>query len=223
MTRAALLLTAAVAAAAAPAGASAATWAQPLRACYVSSGPAPGARQLAHVRAQGFAPGAAVDVLVDGAAAAAVAADGAGRVAADVPVPYQPAGQRAFALTVAQRGDPAGALTAAPLVTALALELDPATAPPSRRVRFSGRGFTRRAPVWGHYLFGGALRRTVRLAARPAGACGTFSAHRRQIPLVRPRTGRWTLQVDQQKAYALAPASVFVRLDIDVRRIMGNP
>ena len=62
------------------------------------------------------------------------------------------------------------------------------------------------------------MRRTVRLVRRPGGDCGTFSVHRRQIPVLRPRIGKWTLQVDQQKVYAKAPDSVFVRITITVGR-----
>jgi hypothetical protein len=36
--------------------------------------------------------------------------------------------------------------------------------------------------------------------------------------VVRPRIGKWTLQVDQQKTYATSPDSVFVRITITVNR-----
>ena len=53
----------------------------------------------------------------------------------------------------------------------------------------------------------------------PAGPCGTFSVKRRQFPF-RPRTGRWLLQIDQQRAYAASPATTFVKLEIFVRRVL---
>jgi hypothetical protein len=64
------------------------------------------------------------------------------------------------------------------------------------------------------------VRRNVRLARRPQGACGTFTARRQQIPVAHPHTGHWTLQVDQQRRYSAAPDGVFVKLDIDVEKLI---
>ena len=229
MIRSDLLLAALAAAAAAfPASAGAAAWTAAPARCYVSVAPEPEQRELVDIRAHGFPAGAPVDVLVDGVAADVsgddvadpVYADGQGRVVVSVRAPYQPSGRRRFSITVTERADRANTVSATPLVTALGFELRPAQAPPSRRVRFVGRGFTGHGSVWGHYLFGGKVRRTVRIARHPANACGTFSVRRRQIPIVRPQTGRWTLQVDQQRRYSPAPRSVFFRLDITVQRVI---
>src|SRR2546423_7513316 len=218
----------AVLALALPAIARAAAWTQPLQPCYVSVGPAVAQRQLAKIRAEGFTPLAPVDVSFDGAPADTdgdgspnqVFADANGRVAVDVRVPYQPDGQRAFGVVVSERADPANGVSTSSLVTAVTVHLRPAQAAPSRRVRFHGRGFLKPAGIWGHYLFRGTVRRTVRLAGRPQGACGTFNVRRRQIPVARPHTRRWTLQVDQQRRYSPAPDSVFVRLVIDVEKLI---
>lgn len=229
MTRSGLFFAAlAVATAALPASARAATWSAPPDGCYVSVAPEPAQRQLVHVRAQGFPANAPVDVLVDGSpadvtddgAADAISADARGRVVVGVRAPYQPSGQRAFSITVTERSNRANTLAATPLVTALGFELRPAQAPPSRRVRFVGRGFIARGSVWGHYVFGGKVRRTVRIVRHPKSPCGTFSVRRRQIPIVRPRTGRWMLQVDQQRRYSPTPNTVFFRLDITVARVL---
>ena len=229
MMRFRLLLAAlAVAAAALPASARAAAWTEAPAGCYVSVAPEPAQRELVPVSAHGFPANAPLDVLVDGApadvtgdgVADAVYADARGRFVAGVRAPYQPSGQREFSITVSERANRADALAATPLVTALGFELRPAQAPPSRRVRFVGRGFTDRRPVWAHYVFGGKVRRTVRLVRRPTAPCGKFSVRRRQIPLVRPRTGRWTLQVDQQRRYSPTPRSVFSRLEITVERVI---
>jgi hypothetical protein len=67
------------------------------------------------------------------------------------------------------------------------------------------------------------VRRTVRLARRPTGDCGTFSVRRRQIPVVRPKIGKWTLQIDQQRRYSETPDSVFVRITITVGRGLRQP
>ena len=87
---------------------------------------------------------------------------------------------------------------------------------------FRGRGFTGPGTVYAHYLFGGKLRKTVVLAA-PQGACGTFTVRRRQIPVRRARIGKWTLRVDQQKAYSPNPASVWVSIPITVERRLRLP
>jgi hypothetical protein len=209
-----------------PASAAAATWTAPLARCYVSVGATPQERQLVTVGASGFTPLGPVDVLLDGQPADATDdgqpdpffADPEGQVSAGVRVPYQPARQRPFTLSVTERANPANSVTVTSQVTALTVGLTPAEAPPSRRVLFTGRGFIKAAPVWGHYIFHGKLRRTVRMSHRPADACGTFSVKRRQIPVVRPHTGRWILQVDQQKAYSRTPDSVFQRVKITVER-----
>jgi hypothetical protein len=216
-----LLAATALVLAAAPATAGAATWTEPPAPCYVSVNAAE--RELVPINADGFTPNARVDVTLDGAPADAngdgvaedVYADSAGRVRGSVPAPYQPSGERTFGVLLTERANPANAASMTVKVTALAVRLSPDPAPSSARVRFRGRGFRKPAAVWAHYLYGGKLRRTVRLE-KPRGECGTFDLRRRQIPIVRPRVGRWVLQVDQQKAYSPRPDSVSVRLTIDV-------
>jgi hypothetical protein len=101
-------------------------------------------------------------------------------------------------------------------VARLALRVTPRRATPSTRVRFKGLGFTDRRPVYAHYVRRGEVRRTVRLAKR-TGTCGGFSVRRRQFPF-RPAVGRWTLQVDQQRAYAPRPGTPVLRLRVTVLR-----
>jgi hypothetical protein len=223
------LLTGALALAAAlPAAAEAATWTHAPGRCYVSAGADPIQREVIQVGAEGFAPGAPVDVLLDGVPADAdgdgiadsVSADPAGRVEGSLRAPHQAAGERPVTIVLSQRDDPANRVTAVSRVTALSLTLTPAEAAPSKRVRFRGRGFMAQRSVWAHYVFKGKSRRTVRLAQRPRGSCGTFSVRRRQIPITRPSIGRWTLQVDQQRTYSPLPQSVSVRMFIDVQRVV---
>ena len=209
-----------------PEAATAATWTAALAPCYVSVGPAPAQRQVVPVGATGFTPLAPVDVLEDGAPADATDdgqpdpfyADQTGTVKAGLRVPFVAQGQRPFSLSVAEHANPANVASATGLVTALSVTLKPASTSPSRRVRFRGRGFLKAAPVWAHYLFKGVLRRTVRLAGQPAGACGTFSVRRRQIPVADPDVGRWKLQVDQQRRYSPTPKTVSFRYTITVRK-----
>jgi hypothetical protein len=210
----------------APATAAAGTWTAPLARCYVSAGPTSQQRQVVTVGATGYTPFAPVDVLIDGGPADATDdgqpdpwfADPEGAVSGAVRAPYQPTGQRAFGISVSERANPSNTVSVTSLVTALEVTLTPAEARPSRQVRFSGRGFINAAPVWGHYVFRGKVRRTVRLARRPQNPCGAFSVKRKQFPIFRPHMGRWVLQVDQQKAYSTTPGSAFARITITVQR-----
>jgi hypothetical protein len=200
-----------------PASAHAATLA-PLKACYVSVTQA--SREGIDVGGSGFTPGSLVDISLDGVVQRTVQADPGGNLPPQVvPAPHQPRGQRAFTLGAAEQGNPANAVTAPSNVTALDIRLRPRLATPSRRVRFRGRGFTGPGRVYAHYLYKGHLRRTVTLARTPTAPCGTFSVRRRQIPVKHPRTGTWTLQVDQQRRYSRVPASAFIRLSIVVQRV----
>jgi hypothetical protein len=187
-----------------------------LKPCYVSAQPA--AREPVAIDAGGFGTYAPIDVTVDGVAQPSAQADANGDLRGQVQAPWVPAGERPFTLQLAERGNPANVLTLTPQVTALSVTLAPARAKPSRRVRFSGRGFTEDRPVFAHYLFRGRLRKTVRLA-RPQGPCGTFSRRARQIPLHRPHTGQWTVDFDQRRRYAGVVPPVRDRLIITVRRV----
>ena len=204
-----------LAADAAPAAAAAAI--DPLKRCYVSAGEEEQRRETVAVRGTGFTANSFVDIAVDGVVQASGFADPVGDLKADVKAPHQPRGQRRFTVTVAERGNPANVATATTNVSALTVSLRPRRASPSRRVRFRGRGFTGSGTIYAHYLFGGRERRSVRVA-RPHGDCGTFAVRRRQIPIRRPRTGDWTLQVDQRREYSDAPGTNWVRLLIRVRQ-----
>jgi hypothetical protein len=200
-----------------PAAARAATL-DPLKACYVSV--TPETREGIDVGGTGFTPGSTVDLSVDGAVQRTVQADPAGNLPAQVlQAPHQPKGQRAFPVAAVERGNAANAVTLTSNVTALNLGVQPRRARPSKRVTFRGRGFTGAGRVYAHYLFKGKVRRTVTLAASSKSPCGTFAARRRQIPVKHPKTGTWTLQVDQQRRYSRAPDSVFVRVSIVVQRV----
>jgi hypothetical protein len=179
----------------------------PLKPCYVSDGTAPVQRETIHIHATGFTPAAHVDLKFDNQFYATGLSDIAGAVTANVPVPPQAIGQRPFTLTLQEQENTANFVTATSLVTNLSVTLRPKRARPSRKVRFSGRGFTKTLPVYGHYLFGGKVRKTVRLATRPTQPCGIFHTRRRQIPLKHAATGSWILQVDQQRRYSAHPAS----------------
>jgi hypothetical protein len=205
-----------------PASARAATL-NPLKPCYISvTQRTPGApdritREGIDLAGSGFTANALVDVSFDGKLDRTLQADAAGNLPAQVlQSPYRARGEGPFTLTAAERGNPVNSVTLTSRTTALALRLRPREARPQRRIRFSGRGFTEQRAVWAHYLYKGKVRKTVRLVRRIDNPCGTFSVRRRQIPIKRPKLGRWRLQVDQQRRYSRAPDGVNVRADIDV-------
>ncbi len=179
-------------------------------------------RELVPVQASGFTPGERVTVSLDGVVVrddVVVLTDGT--IQGQVPAPYQRRGERPFTLTVTEVDQPSNTASTSSRVAALGLQLKPRRAAPSRRVRFRGRGFIDGdgTSVYAHYVRAGKLRKTVRLG-KPRGACGKINVRRRQIPIRRPRTGRWTLQVDNQPTYSARPESVFVVLKITVRRVL---
>jgi hypothetical protein len=190
------------------------------KACYASTGPA--SEQLENITVSGvdFVHDSAVEVLVDGVLAAAPPTDSVGDFSVIVDPPYQARGERAFTIEVR---DGVNSLATQARVTNLAVTMRPKQAAPNRRVRFRGRGFTQPAPVFAHYLFGGKAQKTVRLARRSTGPCGTFNVKRRQIPIDDARTGRWVMQVDQKRAYAPEPDPVWVRLPITVVEVFLEP
>jgi hypothetical protein len=196
---------------------------QPLKPCYVSAGEEDANREGIAVRGSGFTPLAEVDIYVDTTWITSGFADPNGEISAEVPAPYQPEGERPISVTAVERANPANAASMPSRVTALAVTLRPREARPSRRVRYRGRGFTSGGRVYAHYLFGGEVRKTRRLARRTFGACGKFSVRRRQLPIRSPRTGEWTVQIDQRRRYREDPGTNWVRLLIRVRRVFQDP
>ena len=207
------LALAGLAAAAAPAAAAPALRNR-LKPCYVSVDRKD--REPVDLDAIGFTPGATVDVSVDGLASGSAIADANGELSGQVQAPWQPSGERLFALRLAERANAVNTLILQPRVSALWVGITPARARPSRRVLFRGRGFTAARPVYAHYWFRGRPRRTVSLG-RPAGDCGLFAVRARQIPLRHPRAGRWTVVFDQRR-HATSRSEVSDRLIIVVRR-----
>jgi hypothetical protein len=195
----------------------------PLKTCYVTSTDELSGvirREPIQFGGGGFTPGGLVDIAVDGAVQRTVQADPGGNLAAQaLDAPYRRKGQGPFTLSATDRANPANTIGAASNVTAFDVSIKPATAKPSSKVRFRGRGFTQPGTVYGHYLFGGRVRKTVKLAKHPQAPCGTFSARRRQIPIRNPRLGQWTLQIDQEKKYRRSPARGAIKVIIRVQRV----
>jgi hypothetical protein len=210
-----------------PAGARAAVIDPPLKPCYVTVGEAPGEQESVTFRASGFTPNSRVDLVLDGLpvpGGVALQTDANGALGAltalSIPAPYLAAGSRDFTISLTEQGNPASTATATAKTTALGITVEPQSAKPSSRIHFRGNGFTGRNRVYAHYLYRGKLRKTVRMA-KPKGPCGSWKAHKRQIPVPNPGTGRWIVQFDQLKRYVEPPAipSVYVRLTIRVRRV----
>ena len=195
-----------------PATAHAATL-NPLKPCYISvtqrtPGEAPAiTREALDLGGSGFTPGALVDVSLDGTLDRTLQADPAGNLPAQVlQSPYRARGEGPFTLTAAEQGNPANAVT-------LTSRTDRAVAPAApARGRAVAPDPLHRPRL--HRAEGGvgALPATAARSARRSGlvrridnACGSFSVRRKQIPVKRPRTGNWTLQVDQQRRYSRAP------------------
>lgn len=198
----------------------------PIKPCYISvtqdGPPQQITREALDVGGSSFTPGSLVDVSVDGKVERTVQVDAAGNLPSQVlESPYQPRGQGTFVLTAAERGNPINSVSLQSRTTALTLRLPSKADPPSKRIHFRGSGFTQQKTVWAHYLYKGRVRKTVRMVKRIKNPCGVFSVHRKQIPFTQKKllrmTGRWRIQVDQQRKYSRAPDSVFVRVDIDVR------
>ena len=208
------ILLGAALAAAAPQAAQAAEL-SPLGACYRSVDSQ--TRETVTVSATGFTPGEQVSVAIDGVVVDTATALPEGNVEGQVTAPYQERGERPFTLTLTEVDQPTNSASAVSRVAALSFRLKPRNSAPSKRVRFIGRGFTDGDFVYAHYVRKGKLRKTVLLGAAQ-GPCGRIDVRRRQIPITRPATGRWTLQVDNQKRYSTQPASVFVRWAINVQR-----
>jgi hypothetical protein len=186
----------------------------PLEGCYrTTTDPVP-------FGGSGFTPSGLVDVSLDGKLQRTVQADPAGNLPADqvLAAPYRRKGQAPFRVTATDQQNPANTVEAVSTVTAVDVSIRPSTAPPSSRVSFRGRGFTQAGAVWGHYLYGGRVRKTVRLAKQPTGPCGTFKVKRRQIPIRKPRLGQWTLQIDQERKYRRAP-DLAIKVIIRVQRV----
>lgn len=189
--------------------------AEPLKDCFLSV--APGKTEPVPVTSAGFGPNAAVEVRIDGERHAVVNADADGRITGALPAPHQERGERTFTIELVERDAPANLVRLESRVTALSVSVKPRAARPTRRVRWSGRGFVGDGPVYAHYVRAGRERETIRLA-RPRGACGRFSVRRRQFPF-RPSIGAWTVQIDQQPRFSSPPNSPFVQLPIAVRRV----
>jgi hypothetical protein len=191
----------------------------PLKPCYVSVAAGNGKFQTEPVTVQGsgFAPGARIDVAVDGEDVQRnVIADANGAISGTVAAPGIVDGERVFSVRATQVPDTTQTASVQARVTNLTARLSPRRSSPRRKVRFTGQGFTDPdAPVYAHYVRAGSdeARMTVKLRKRPAGACGHFSVRKRQFPFA-PKAGGWIVRIDQAPRLGadLPAVDVFVRV-----------
>lgn len=114
--------------------------------------------------------------------------------------------QRRFAVSVASGGASASAQFT---VTRLQANFSPSQGDPTRlRVRFSVAGFglvDHNPEVYVHYISPkGKLKETVRLG-QATGQCGRIvrTAKRRLFPFDKPALGKWNLQFDTTRSFAM--------------------
>jgi hypothetical protein len=209
-----MLLGAAVAALAS-APASATVTLDPLKRCYVVA--QADQREPLDIVGRGFTARSTVDVFIDDILQSSPKALYDGTVTGSLPAPFVEFGQRDFTLRLAEQDNPDNTIAQTSKVTQFSVEQVPKSARTDDRVRFTGRGFTGTGPVYAHYVFGGKSKKTVLLRV-PKGACGTFSARRKQFPFAkRPKVGTWTIQFDQVPDYD-PQATAKVRMTIKVKR-----
>ena len=109
-------------------------------------------------------------------------------------------------------------------MTAFDVSISPSTAAPSSRVRFSGRGFTQPGAVYGHYLYRGRVRKTVRLAKRARGALRHVQGQAPPDPGRRTRaSGSGRCRSIRRSKYRRAPERGAIRVIIRVQRVFTRP
>ena len=138
------------------------------------------------------------------------------------PAPFLRKGSAEFTLTITEQGNPANTATVSGRHVALGVKVKPRRAAPSEKIRFSGGGFTLDKPVYAHYVYGGKVRKTVKLAGE-TNRCGQWRKRARQIPVTRPDDGLWIVQFDQLKNYTPGSPqhnSAYVQLQITVTTVL---
>ncbi len=95
----------------------------------------------------------------------------------------------------------------------------PSSGRPSRRVRYTARGFAPGRNVYAHFRFAGRTRRNVKIG-NPVAPCGKKSRRMRLIP-ARSRVGTWTVYFDQRRSFSRSTRPQF-RSSITVRRTFSR-
>lgn len=158
----------------------------------------------------GFTPNSAVTIRSSSPAdptvkdLTVVRADGAGNVATtrvDPPVLRSPRTVRqAFSLIATDNTNPAIRAVTTFRQVRFGFDASPSTGRPTRRVRYTARGFLPLKPVYAHFRFGGITRRDVKLGVA-SSPCGTVVRRMRLLP-TKTRFGAWTIYMDQVATYS---------------------
>lgn len=134
----------------------------------------------------------------------------AGQAAAGVtphqlPPPFAPRNRnlQTFTLLAEDRSDPAAPILASSTfqVVRFGMTRSPSPKRPRQTVTYTARGFLPGRPVYAHFRFRGATRRTVGLGIAQ-GPCGITSRRMRALP-TKVRYGTWRAYIDQSKRFSV--------------------
>ncbi len=134
---------------------------------------------------------------------ASVRADPAGNVAGRVAPPFFASSttfEQSFNLIATDTANPANVAATTFRQVRFGFSAKPSSGRPSRRVRYTARGFLPGRAVYAHFRFRGKTRRNVRLGVATS-PCGIVSRRMRLLP-TRPRFGTWTVYMDQRRTYS---------------------
>ena len=164
----------------------------PAKACYLSG-------EKITLTGNGYTPGYAVEVALDGTSLGQLGADTAGNIAAQITLGRM-RGAKSHALTAVDTTNAANAATASFLATTFQVTVKPLNTRQGRKRTVRGYGFMGMANVFMHVRGPGGYKADSRLA-RPQGPCGTFGVRRH---IVRPgaRTGKYRVQFDGVKRFS---------------------
>jgi hypothetical protein len=108
--------------------------------------------------------------------------------------------QQSFSLVATDNTNPAIRAATTFRQVRFGFDANPSTGRPTRRVRYTARGFLPGKPVYAHFRFGGITRRDVRLGVA-SSPCGTVVRRMRLLP-TKTRFGTWTIYMDQVATYS---------------------
>lgn len=134
---------------------------------------------------------------------ASVSADPNGNIASRVDPPAFSSNStvdQSFNLIATEAANPANTATAKFRQVRFGFDAQPSTGRPSRRVRYTARGFLPGKPVYAHFRFRGKTRRNVKIGV--AGPpCGIASKTMRLLP-TKTRFGTWMVYMDQVPTFS---------------------
>jgi hypothetical protein len=103
--------------------------------------------------------------------------------------------------TVLTAADPAGNVASTPVrVSIPSVSVKPTNVKPSKKATIKISGFFDVATLYAHYAYTKSevshpLRKTIKLG-KPQGPCGTLTYRGKLLPISKPKSGVWEIQVD---------------------------